>query len=55
LLNGINDGMTNQQMADKFFISINTVKYHLKNLFLKMDVPSRTAAIVKFREIDTKS
>ena len=49
LLCAINAGMTNQQMADKFFISINTVKYHLKNLFLKMDVPSRTAAIVKFR------
>jgi len=51
LLCAINDGMTNQQMADKFSISINTVKYHLKNLFLKMDVPSRTAALVKFREI----
>ena len=51
LLCAINEGMTNQQMAEKFFISINTVKYHLKNLFLKMDVPSRTDAIVKFREI----
>ena len=51
LLRAINEGMTNQQMAEEFFISINTVKYHLKNLFLKMDVPSRTAAIVKFREI----
>jgi len=53
LLCAINDGMTNQQIADKFSISINTVKYHLKNLFLKMDVPSRTTALVKFREIAT--
>ena len=50
LLCAINDGMTNQQMADKFSISINTVKYHLKNLFIKMDVPSRTAALIKLRE-----
>lgn len=51
LLRAINDGMTNQQMADTFSISINTVKYHLKNLFLKMDVPSRTTAIVKLRSL----
>ena len=51
LLCAINEGMTNQQMADRHFISINTVKYHLKNLFLKLDVPTRTAAIVRFRGI----
>lgn len=51
LLCAINEGMTNQQMANRHSISINTVKYHLKNLFLKLDVPTRTAAIVRFRSI----
>lgn len=45
LLLDIYEGLTNQQIAAKHFISINTVKTHLKNLFVKLDVPNRTSAI----------
>jgi ATP/maltotriose-dependent transcriptional regulator MalT len=43
----INDGLSNQQIADKLFVSENTVKKHISNLFFKMDVERRTEAIKK--------
>ena len=41
------NGLTNKQMAEIQFVSVNTIKTHLKNLFLKLDVPNRTKAIHK--------
>lgn len=35
-------GSNNQQIADELFISINTVKYHIRNLYEKLDVKKRT-------------
>jgi len=46
-LSQIFQGATNKQMAEKQFVSINTIKTHIKNLFLKLDVPNRTTAIQK--------
>ena len=42
-------------IADKSFISLNTVKTHLKNIYLKLDVDSRSKAIVKAKEIGIKN
>jgi len=42
---------SNQEIADKLFVSLNTVKTHLKNLFIKLDVDSRTKAVEKAKEI----
>jgi DNA-binding NarL/FixJ family response regulator len=39
------EGLTNQQIADKSFLSINTIKTHLQNLFSKLNVKNRTSAI----------
>ncbi|MGZ5190022.1 MAG: response regulator transcription factor, partial [Flavisolibacter sp.] len=47
ILQLINDGLSNQQIADKLFVSENTVKKHISNLFIKMDVERRTEAIKK--------
>jgi two-component system, NarL family, response regulator LiaR len=38
-------GMSNQEIADTLFVSLNTVKTHTSNLFLKLDVKRRTQAI----------
>lgn len=38
---------SNQQIADKLFISLNTVKTRLKNIFLKLDVDNRRKAVDK--------
>ena len=43
----LSDGLTNKQMASKQFVSVNTIKSHLKNLFLKLEVVNRTHAINK--------
>ena len=44
-------GLTNQQVADQLFISINTVKTHVKNLYEKLEVTGRTKAILKAKSL----
>ena len=44
-------GHSNQEIADKLFVSVNTVKTHLSNLFLKLEVSRRTQAIQKAKEM----
>lgn len=38
-------GMSNPEIAKALFISLNTVKYHIRNIFLKMEISSRGEAI----------
>lgn len=40
----IAQGRSNQEIADALFISIRTVKAHVTNIFVKIDVSSRAAA-----------
>jgi len=44
------DGLSNQEIANRLFISLNTVKTHISNLYLKLDVQRRTQAIQKAKE-----
>ena len=37
-------GRTNRQIANELLISEHTVRRHLQNIFVKIDVPSRAAA-----------
>jgi DNA-binding NarL/FixJ family response regulator len=39
-------GLTNKQIADDLFMSVSTVKVHLRNIFSKLDLPNRTEAAV---------
>jgi DNA-binding NarL/FixJ family response regulator len=42
------DGWTNLQIATRTGISENTVKYHLKNLYDKLAVRNRAAAVALY-------
>ncbi|MBF0333970.1 MAG: response regulator transcription factor [Alphaproteobacteria bacterium] len=45
LLSALAGGLTNQQMAGQLDISLNTVKFHLKNLYDKLGVSNRAQAV----------
>lgn len=45
LLRALADGMTNREIADRYGISQNTVKFHLKNLYDKLGAANRAGAI----------
>ena len=50
LLAALESGRSNAQLAREFGVSINTVKFHLRNLFGKLDVRNRTQAICLYLE-----
>jgi len=45
ILGLIANGRTNQEIADALFVSINTVKTHVGNIFVKLEVSNRTGAV----------
>jgi two-component system, NarL family, response regulator LiaR len=45
------EGLSNQEIADRLFLSLATVKTHSSNLFLKLDVKRRTQAVEKARQL----
>lgn len=48
------DGITNNQIAEKTFVSVNTIKTHLKNIYLKLDANTRYGVIVRLRQLMSK-
>ena len=44
----LREGLTNQQMADKLFVSVNTIKFHLSNIYEKSGVKSKSEAVSYF-------
>ncbi len=52
LLMDISSGLSNQEISDKRFVAISTVKWHLKNIYAKLDAKHRAQAIARARELD---
>ncbi len=48
LLSALANGRTNSQIAHELGISLNTVKFHLKNLYEKLGVNNRAQAVARF-------
>lgn len=46
----ISEGMLNADIGKKIFVSTNTVKYHLKNIYLKLDVKNRAEVLHKIKQ-----
>jgi DNA-binding CsgD family transcriptional regulator len=42
-------GLTNKEIASRLFVSPTTVRTHLENVFAKLDVHTRTAAVARAR------
>lgn len=44
-------GHTNKEIGERLFVSENTVKTHINNIFMKLEVNRRTQAISRAREM----
>ncbi|WP_328608985.1 LuxR C-terminal-related transcriptional regulator [Amycolatopsis sp. NBC_00345] len=52
ILGLIATGMSNQQVADKLFITVGTTKWHLNQIFGRLQARNRTEAVARARELD---
>ena len=51
ILNLVAKGSSNSEIADQLYVSNNTVKYHLKNLYGKLGVNNRIKLITTARRL----
>lgn len=42
----VSRGLSNKEVADKLFVTEKTIKFHLTNIYRKMNISSRTQLIV---------
>ena len=45
ILRALADGLSNKQIAKQFWLSEQTIKFHLTNIYRKLEVSSRTEAV----------
>ena len=51
VLKSLYEGKTNQQLADEQFVSVNTVKTHIKNIYEKLDTHTRSETIALLNQL----
>ena len=49
ILRLVADGMSNREIAEQLFLSRHTVECHIKRIYRKLAVPSRTRAVHEAR------
>ena len=50
ILSFLEQGMANKAIADQIHLSVDTVKFHIKNIYLKLQVTSRAELIAKYKQ-----
>lgn len=51
ILELINAGLSNKEIADRLVVAVATIKKHINSLYSKLNVTSRTRALVRAREL----
>lgn len=51
ILELLNKGFSNKRISGEIGITVNTVKFHLKKIYKKLDADNRVQAIIKFNEL----
>ena len=51
VLEHIAEGLTNQEIADRLFLSLHTVKVHARNINAKLGTSNRTQAVARGRDL----
>jgi LuxR family maltose regulon positive regulatory protein len=44
-------GLKNREIADRLFISVNTVRVHINNIYGKLGVSGRVQAVARAQEL----
>ncbi len=52
ILNLLANGYSNNAIAENLYITLNTVKSHLRRIYQKLEVSNRMQAVVKAREVN---
>ena len=47
----IAEGLSNQEIGSRLYLSLNTIKAHTRNIYGKLGVNNRTQAVARAREI----
>ena len=51
VLVALSEGLSNREIAEKLYVSLNTIKTHISNIYAKLNVNRRTQAVQKAREV----
>ena len=52
ILHLIDEGLSNQEITERLYITLHTVKKHSSNIYAKLGVSSRTQAVARARQLD---
>jgi DNA-binding NarL/FixJ family response regulator len=51
ILDYLSKGATYKVIADKLFVTTSTVNFHIQNIYLKLDVNSKSEALSKIEQL----
>lgn len=52
ILKHIAAGMSNREIADRLIVTVETVKWHVKNIYRKLNVTTRTQALARAKRLE---